>query len=56
MMKTKGKGCKAQTGLTSVAVLLQCALDYNQTKRASYYAAVQLMESEKNNIGALQFA
>ena len=54
MMKSKGKGCKAQTALTSVAVLLQCALDYNQTKRASYYAAVQLMESEKDNIGALQ--
>ena len=49
MMKTKGKGCKAQTGLTSVAVLLQCALDYNQTKRATYYAALQLMKEEKDN-------
>lgn len=54
IMKSQGKGCKAQTALTSVAVLLQYALNYNQTKRASYYAAVQLMEEEKDNILALQ--
>lgn len=54
MMKTHGKGCRAQTGLTSVSVLLQCALDYNQTKRATYYASVKLMAEEKDNVIALQ--
>lgn len=54
MMKTHGKGCRAQTGLTSVSVLLQCALDYNQTKRATYYTSVKLMAVEKDNVIALQ--
>lgn len=49
MMKTEGRGCKAKTGLTSVAVLLQCALSFTQAHRAMYYEAVQLMMSEREN-------
>ncbi|MFJ7828424.1 primase C-terminal domain-containing protein [Psychrobacillus sp. NPDC096623] len=49
MMKSKGKGCKAQTGLTSVSVLLQCGLAYNQTNRAAYYEAINIMLEEKDN-------
>lgn len=48
MIKRKGKGRGAQTGLTSVAVLIQCALSYNQTHRATYYAAVATMAGEWN--------
>lgn len=54
MMKTEGKGCKAKTGLTSVAVLLQCALSFNQAHRATYYKAIQRMMSEKENREAIQ--
>jgi len=49
MIKRIGKGCKAQTGLTSVAVLLQCALAFNQAHRASYYNAVKMMIKEREN-------
>lgn len=49
MMRSKGKGCKAQTGLTSVAVLLQCALEFNQTSRATYYETINIMLVEKDN-------
>lgn len=49
MMRSKGKGCKAQTGLTSVSVLLQCALNFNQTNRAIYYEAINIMLEEKDN-------
>lgn len=48
MIKRKGKGRGAQTGLTSVAVLIQCALSYNQTHRATYYSAVATMAGEGN--------
>lgn len=54
MMRSKGKGCKAQTGLTSVSVLLQCALNYNQTNRAIYYEAINSMLEEKDNAVAME--
>ncbi|WP_394189557.1 primase C-terminal domain-containing protein [Paenisporosarcina quisquiliarum] len=54
MMKTEGRGCKAKTGLTSVAVLLQCALLFNQAHRAIYYKAVQRMMSERENLEAIK--
>jgi hypothetical protein len=54
MMKTEGKGCKAQTGLTSVAVLLQCALAFNQAHRATYTAAIRLMMQEYENTQAIE--
>lgn len=54
MIKRIGKGCKAQTGLTSVAVLLQCALAFNQAHRASYYNAVKIMIKERENSKALK--
>ena len=54
MMKTEGKGCKAQTGLTSVAVLLQCALAFNQAHRATYIAAIRLMMQEHENTQAIE--
>ena len=53
MMKTEGKGCKAQTGLTSVAVLLQCALAFNQAHRATYIATIRLMMQEYENAPAI---
>ncbi|MGK7379803.1 primase C-terminal domain-containing protein [Planococcus sp. 1R117A] len=53
LIKRKGKGCKAQTGLTSVAVLFQGALAYSQTHRAAYYQAIQLMTAESENQAAL---
>ncbi|QBP43206.1 primase C-terminal domain-containing protein [Paenisporosarcina antarctica] len=53
MMKTEGKGCQARTGLTSVAVLLQCALAFNQAHRAIYTAALQLMFKERDNTAAI---
>ena len=53
MIKRIGKGCKAQTGLTSVAVLLQCALAFNQNYRAAYYHAVKIMVKESNNAEAI---
>ena len=53
MMKTEGKGCKAQTGLTSVTVLLQCALAFNQAHRATYTAAIRLMMPEYENAPAI---
>ena len=53
MMKTEGKGCKAQTGLTSVAVLLQCALTFNQAHRATYLTSLQLMLQERDNSEAI---
>jgi len=52
MIRRIGKGCKAQTGLTSVAVLLQCALAFNQAHRASYYNAVKIMIKERENSNA----
>lgn len=55
MMKTEGKGCKAQTGLTSVSVLLQCALAFNQAHRATYVANLQLMLEEPDNSKAISF-
>ena len=54
MMKTEGRGCKAQTGLTSVAVLLQCALAFTQEHRAAYYTAVETMLKERDNSKALK--
>jgi len=53
MMKTEGKGCKAQTGLTSVAMLLQCALAFNQAHRTSFVASLQLMLEEPDNALAI---
>lgn len=54
MIKRIGKGRSAQTGLTSVAVLVQCALEFNQTHRALYYEAVAAMTKEKGNEGAIR--
>lgn len=54
LIKRKGKGCRAQTGLTSVAVLIQCALAYNQTQRAAYYESIRLMNTEHENQEALR--
>ncbi|MBE3102640.1 MAG: primase C-terminal domain-containing protein [Bacilli bacterium] len=53
MMKTEGKGCKAKSGLTSVAVLIQCALAFNQAHRATYTVAVQIMMKEHDNAEAI---
>jgi len=54
MVKREGKGCKAQTGLTSVAVLLQCVLAFNQAHRAAYYTAVGIMMTEPDNLHAIK--
>lgn len=53
LIKRTGKGRGAQTGLTSVAVLLQCALEFNQKHRALYYEAVALMSGLRENENAL---
>ncbi|WP_236015370.1 primase C-terminal domain-containing protein [Planococcus soli] len=53
LIKRIGKGRSAQTGLTSVAVLLQCALEYNQQHRALYTDAVSLMTGSRENASAL---
>lgn len=53
LIKRIGKGRSAQTGLTSVAVLLQCALEFNQKHRALYYEAVALMSGSPENKSAL---
>ena len=53
LIKRIGKGRSAQTGLTSVAVLLQCALEFNQQHRALYYEAVTLMNGSRENAIAL---
>src|SRR5690606_37618523 len=49
LIKREGKGRAAKTGLTSVAVLLQCALNYQQTHRSAYYEAVALMSRPRDN-------
>ena len=54
MIKRIGTGCKAQTGLTSVSVLLQCALAFNQAHRATYYNALEIMMKERDNSNALR--
>ncbi len=54
LIKRIGKGRSAQTGLTSVAVLLQCALEFNQKHRALYYDAVALMSGVNQNKNALR--
>lgn len=54
LIKRTGKGRSAQTGLTSVAVLLQCALAFNQTHRATYYKAVALLQTTAENRLALR--
>lgn len=53
LVKRIGKGRSAQTGLTSVAVLLQCALEFNQKHRSLYYEAVALMSGSAENKNAL---
>lgn len=53
LIKRIGKGRSAQTGLTSVAVLLQCALEFNQQHRSLYYEAVRLMNGSRENASAL---
>lgn len=53
LIKRIGKGRSAQTGLTSVAVLLQCALEFNQKHRSLYYEAVALMNGSRENESAL---
>lgn len=53
LIKRIGKGRSAQTGLTSVAVLLQCALEFNQKHRSLYYEAVALMSGSAENKNAL---
>jgi hypothetical protein len=54
LIKRIGKGRAAQTGLTSVAVLLQCALNYSQTHRTLYYEVIALMKGLKENQYALR--
>lgn len=54
LIKRIGKGRAAKTGLTSIAVLLQCALEYNQTHRSLYYEAVAHMSRSKENTSALR--
>ena len=54
LVKRKGKGRAAQTGLTSIAVLLQCALSYQQQHRTVYAEAVRLMATETVNQAALR--
>ncbi|MFP3324603.1 primase C-terminal domain-containing protein [Planococcus sp. SIMBA_160] len=49
LIKRVGKGRTAQTGITSVAVLLQCALSYQQTHRVRYKEALDLLSSERLN-------
>ena len=49
LIKRVGKGRTAQTGITSVAVLLQCALSYQQTHRVRYKEAVNVLSSERLN-------
>jgi len=53
LIKRVGKGRSAQTGLTSVAVLLQCALEYNQQYRSLYYEALTLLNGLPENASAL---
>lgn len=54
LIKRIGKGRAAQTGLTSVALLLQCALNYSQTHRSLYYEAIAQMNVNKGNQYALR--
>ncbi|WP_394122071.1 primase C-terminal domain-containing protein [Planococcus donghaensis] len=54
LIKRIGKGRAAKTGLTSVAVLLQCALEFNQEHRAVYYEAIRLMTTQSENGLALR--
>ena len=54
LIKRTGKGRSAKTGLTSVAVLLQCALEFNQTYRATYYQAIALLQKNPKNRLALR--
>lgn len=49
LVKRKGKGRAAQTGLTSIAVLLQCALNHQQQHRTVYVEAVRLLTTEPAN-------
>ncbi len=49
LVKRKGKGRAAQTGLTSIAVLLQCALSYQQRHRTVYIEAIRLFATESAN-------
>lgn len=54
LVKRKGKGRAAQTGLTSIAMLLQCALSYQQQHRAVYIETVRLFTTESANYLALR--
>lgn len=54
LIKRIGKGRAAKTGLTSVAVLLKCALEFNQEHRAVYYEAIRLMTTQSENGLALR--
>lgn len=54
LIKRNGRGRSARTGLTSVAVLLQCALEFNQKNRALYYEAVDQMTRSRENETALR--
>lgn len=49
LVKRKGKGRAAQTGLTSIAMLLQCALSYQQQHRTVYIEAIRLFATEPTN-------
>ncbi|MCM3612709.1 primase C-terminal domain-containing protein [Planococcus sp. MERTA32b] len=53
LIKRSGRGRSSRTGLTSVAVLLQCALEFNQNHRALYYEAVAQMSGSRENERAL---
>ncbi|MCH4827538.1 primase C-terminal domain-containing protein [Planococcus halocryophilus] len=54
LIKKSGKGRAAKTGLTSVAVLLQCALSYQQTHRVLYQEALDIMRTARENKDAIR--
>lgn len=54
MIKRRGKGRAAQTGIASVGVLLQCALETSKQQKMTYRVTLQLFLSESENEQALQ--
>jgi len=54
LIKRRGKGRAAQTGIASVGVLLQCALDTSKEQKMRYRVTLQLFLSESENEQALQ--
>lgn len=54
LIKRRGKGRAAQTGISSVDVLLQCALDHSKEQQMRYRLTLQLFLSEPENDAALR--